>query len=192
NELDRWRDTLRLTRDGEDVIRALEEMIGQEPDPVRLRILNLFLAEEYAAEGDDDGVEAVRRRDPGTEVHRWYDELCQTAAPADVISALEERIRSETDPDKLHALRWCLASEHRERGDYAASEAVYLGDIAARPDEPMPLISLASQKLHGENRPDEAMPIIDRAIAVAMQAGVFRRYALATKARIALELSAYD
>src|SRR5262245_57719958 len=56
----------------------------------------------------------------------------------------------------------------------------------------MPLISLAGQKLYFENRPELAMSIIDRAIPVAYRSGVFRRHALATKARIALQLKRYD
>jgi hypothetical protein len=190
NELAQWRDGLHLAGEGEAVIRAIEDRIGQECGE-RRRILHRFLCQEYIAQGREDAANAIRGLDPVDQIFRWYEEWRRQARDVDIVPALEERIRSEADAARLHQLRFMLASEHKERGDYAAAEAVQLADIAANPDEPMPLISLAGQKLYHEEEPDAALPIIDRAIEVAMRAGIFRRHALATKARIALALNDY-
>lgn len=189
--LDRWRDELRRTQAGDALICAMEERIARESDPTELEILLGFLAQEHIARGDQAAADAVLRRDPVCEIHLWYDEWRRTAPEVDVIPALEERIRNESDQRRLHALRYHLALEHQQRSNYAAAEAAYLADAAANPDEPLPLIFLAGQKLYHEGNPHAALPVIDQAVAVAMRAGIFRRHALATKARIALELGDY-
>jgi Protein of unknown function len=188
NELERWWENLRLTSDGDAVIRAIEERFAQESEE-RRRILHGFLHQEYLAQGRHDAANAIRGLDPLLQLHRWYQQWRREARDVDIIPALEERIGRETDGERLNQLRFMLASEHTERRNYAAAEAVKLADIAANPDEPMPLISLADQKLFYEENPQAALPIIDRAIEVAMRAGTFRRHALATKARIALALN---
>jgi len=192
NELERWWDRLCLASDGDAVIRAIEDEIGSESEPVRRRILFRFLYQEYVAQGRQDAADAIRGFDPSEQIHRWYNEWRRNAPDVDIIPALEDRIRNETDAVKLHELRSLLASAHTERRAFTAAEAVYLADIAVNPDDPLPLISLAGMKLYGEQEPEAAMPIIDRAIEVAMRTGVFRRHVLATKARIALELRSYE
>jgi hypothetical protein len=189
NELEQWWDTVRLTSDGDAVIHAIEDRIGQESDPERREILHRFLYQEYVAQGRQEAADAIRGLDPIKPLIRWYEEWRRGPRDVDIIPALEERIRTETDAARLQHLRFLLASEHQDRGDYAAAEAVHLADIAANPDKPMPLIFLADQKLYREEKPEAALPIIDRAIAVAMRTGMFRRHALATKARIALALN---
>jgi hypothetical protein len=149
--------------------------------------LNWFLAGEYEAQGNQAAVEAVRRRDPVEEIHRWHQEWWQNP-PVDIITVLEDRIRRETHPLRLQALRYLLASAHRTGGNYAALEATYLADFQADPDNPQPLIFLASQKLYNEEQPEAAMPIIDRAVEVALRVGMWRRHALGQKARVALAL----
>jgi hypothetical protein len=54
------------------------------------------------------------------------------------------------------------------------------------PDEPMPLMCLAEQKLYYEEDPAAAMPVIDRAIEAADRSGNFRGAVLGVKARLAL------
>jgi hypothetical protein len=188
NELEQWLDRLRCTSAGDDVIHAIEDRIAQEGDFERRQILHRFLYQEYLAQGRQEAADAIRGLDPFERLLRWYDKWRREARDVDILPAIEERMRGETDTAKLRALRFTLVSEHKERGNYAAAEAVYLAEIAANPDEPMPLISLAELKLFYEENPPAALPIIDRAIEVAMHAGVFRRHALATKARIALAL----
>lgn len=190
NEIERWRDELRRTHGSDAIVRAFEERIEGESDPQRLQILNRFLADEHIGRGNREAAEEVGRRDPMYEIYRWYDDWWDNELD-DVVPAIEERIRQESHPLKLSALRWLLAEEHCDRGDYAAAETVYLADAAADPDEPRPLISLARQKLDDEDQPDAAMRIIDRAIEVAMLVGIFRRDALGVKARIALRVAAY-
>ena len=192
NEIDDWCHELRRTHIGENIIRALEERIEAESDPDRLHILNWFLAREYEAQGNQAAVEAVRRRDPVEEIHRWHQDWQQRQPDTDIIPVLEDRIRRETHPSRLHTLRYFLADAHRDRGNYAASEAVFLADFEANPAEPMPLIFLAGQKLYYEEQPEAAMPVIDRAVEVALRSGTFRRHALGVKARIALALDRHD
>ncbi len=189
---DRWCQELRRTHVGEDMVRALEERIEAESDPDRLHFLNWFLAGEYEALGNKAAVEAIRRRDPVEEIHRWHREWPQGQPDKDIIPALEDRIRRESHPSRLHALRYFLADAHRDRGNYAASEAVFLSDFDADPENPQPLIFLASQKLYHEEQPEAAMPVIDRAVEVALRSGMFRRDALGVKARIALALDRPD
>jgi Protein of unknown function len=192
NEIDRWCEELRRTQVGADVVRALEERIETESDPERLQILNWFLAGEYEAQGNQAAVEAIHRRDPTAEIHRWHQEWQQSQADTDIIPVLEDRIWRETHPSRLHTLRYFLADAHRDRGNYAASEAVFLADFETDPARPMPLIFLAGQKLYYEEQPEAAMPVIDRAIEVALRSGTFRRHALSVKARIALALDRHD
>jgi hypothetical protein len=192
NEIDDWCHELRRTHIGGDLVRALEERIDTESDPDRLQILNWFLVGEYEAQGNEAAVEAIRRRDPAAEIHRWHQEWQQSQPDTDIIPALEDRIRRETHPLRLHGLRYFLADAHRDRGNYAASEAVFLADFEADPAEPMPLIFLAGQKLYYEEQPEAAMPVIDRAVEVALRSGTFRRHALGVKARIALALDRHD
>src|SRR3981189_3208745 len=192
NEIDRWCEELRRTHVGADLVRALEERIETESDPERLQILNWFFAGEYEARATEAAGEAIPRRDPAAEIHRWHQEWQQSQPDTDIIPVLEDRIRRETQPSRLHGLRYFLADANRARGNYAASEAVFLADFEADPDRPMPLIFLAGQKLYYEEQPEAAMPVIDRAVEVALRSGTFRRHALGVKARIALAPDRHD
>jgi len=68
------------------------------------------------------------------------------------------------------------------------AEAVFLADFEAGPENPQPLILLATQKLQWEEQPEAAMPVIERAVEVALRVGMWRRHALGEKARVALAL----
>jgi hypothetical protein len=166
----------------------MEKRIEDESDPHRLEILNWFLANEHMAQGNEAAADAVRRRNRTDEIYRWHEEWRQNEPEIDIIPAIEERVQTETHPLRLHALRYLLAEEHREHGDYAGAEAAFLADFDANPDDPMPLILLASQKLDDQNQPEAAMRVIDRAVEVALRAGMWRRQALGLKARTALAL----
>src|SRR3982074_3665059 len=164
NEIDRWCQELRRTHVGEDIVRALEERIEAESDPDRVHILNWFLAGEYEAQGNEAAAEAGRRRDPVEEVYLWHQEWQQSQPDMDIIPAIEDRIRRESHPSRLHVLQYLLVDAHRGRGNYAASEAAFPSDFDADPEKPQPLIFLASQKLYDEEQPEAAMPVIDRAV----------------------------
>jgi hypothetical protein len=192
NEIDHWCRELRRTHTRDDMVRALEERIDDEPDPDRFAILSWFLHDEYEAQGNQAALEALRRRQPCDEIYRWHREWQQSGPERDIIPALEERIQRETHPSRLHSLRYLLASAYRDRGNYAASEATFLADFDADPEDPQPLIFLASQKLYWEEHPEAAMPIIDRAVEVALRVGMWRRHALGQKARVALALDRPD
>jgi hypothetical protein len=191
DELERWRDELRQTVSGDAIIRAFEDRISRESDPKRVMILESFLIEEHVAQGNERAAEEVRRRDPVMAIYRWHDNWVREHPGIDIIPALEARIRHESHPLRLGTLRSLLARQHRDRSDYAAAEIVYLAAFNADRDEPQPLILLAEQKLDDQQDLRVAMRVIDRAIEVAMRAGVFRRNALGVKARIALELQDY-
>ena len=191
NEIDEWQDELRRTRAGAAIICAIEKRIERESDPVRLRILNFFLADEHIAQGNQAVAEAIRHRDPVEEIYRWRDEWRRVHVESDIISTIKDKIHRESHPIKLRILRNFLAEEHRDRGEYGDSEALYLESFNMDPSEPMPLIVLAGQKLSDEDDPEAAMRIIDRAIEVAFRSGTYRRHALGVKARVALRLEDY-
>jgi hypothetical protein len=191
NELDAWWQDLRRSHAREGVVRALEQRLDAELDADRFEILSCFLHQEYEAQGNQAAMEALLRRRPCDDIVRWHQEWWRNP-PADIIPVLEQRIRRETHPSRLHLLRYLLAEAHRDRGNYAASEAVYLADFEADPDNPQPLIFLSSQKLYDEELPEAAMPIVDRAVEVALRVGMWRRHALGQKARVALALERPD
>jgi hypothetical protein len=188
NEIDDWCHELRRTHVGEDLLRALEERIDAESDPDRFEILSWFLHDEYEAQGNQPALEALRRRQPCDEIYRWHREWQQSQPERDIIPALEDRIGRETHPSRLHSLRYLLASAQRDRGNYAASEATFLADFDADPEDPQPLIFLVSQKLYWEEQPEAAMRVTECAVEVALRVGMWRRHALGVKARVALAL----
>jgi tetratricopeptide (TPR) repeat protein len=188
DELFRWRDGLYRTRQGIDVIRAIEERIETEPIKVKLEPLYFMLAQEHEAQGNHAAAEAIHQRDPINEVYGRYEDVERTSVGIEAIHALEERIDSEPDTAKRRELQFLLAQEYRHEEDYAACEAIYLQLFGTEPDDPIPLIKLAEQKLYFERQPEAAMHIIDQAIEVAYRSGNFRRNALGVKARIGLAM----
>jgi tetratricopeptide (TPR) repeat protein len=187
----RWRDVLRTSCTGAGVIRAIEARMEAESDPEKKQVLKFVLAQEHETQGNKAAAEAIYREDPRHEIGRWSDNLRRTRGHRAVIKAIEERIRKNPDAPEVRDLYWILAGEHRFCGDYGASEAILLRMFDDDPNDPLPLVSLAGQKLYWEEQPEAAMPVIDRAIEVAYRSGDFRRHALATKARIALALKQY-
>jgi len=103
-----------------------------------------------------------------------------------VVHAIEARLETERDQAVRRQLSIELASEYRQLEKYDDSERLYLKLCDQSPDEPMPLILLAGQKLYDEHDPVSAMTVIDRALVSAFRSGNFRRLALGLKARIAL------
>jgi hypothetical protein len=192
DEIEDWLGGLRRERASREVIREIEDRIERESDPRVMQMLCRFLAREHDARGDREAAEAVRRADPKQEIVRWRDDWRERHPDDQLVRAVEDRIRQEPHPLKLQALRAILAREHRKRGNFGASEAVYLADFDADPSRPQPLLCLARQKLNDENQPDAAMRVIDRAIIAALHSGTFRRSAFGLKARIALKLGFYS
>jgi hypothetical protein len=191
NEIEEWRNTLRRTVSPAQLIHAIENRIQHESDAQRLRILNFFLANEHSRQGNEAAADAIYDNDPILETHRWCEEWRRENGNANFIPVLEQKLCSETHPMKIRALRSFLADEYGSRGDYASASAVRLDAIKDDPSEPMPLISLASQKFYDEDQPDEAMRIIDQAVDVALRSGTYRRLALGHRARIALHQREY-
>jgi len=192
DELLRWRDRLHWTRQGSDVIRAMEERIEVESGTAILQPLYFMLAQEHEAQGNYAAAEAIRLQDPVNEVYRWYEDVELTSVGVEAIRVLQERIDSELDAAKRRALKFILAHEYLQEDDYAACEAIYLQLFETKPDDPIPLIKLAEQKLCFERQSETAMRVIDRAIEVAYGSGNFRRNALGVKARIALAMEDFQ
>jgi hypothetical protein len=188
DELLRWRDGLYRTLKGIDVIRAIEARIEVESGRVIRETLYFILAQEHEAQGNDVAAEAIYLRNPINEVYQWYEDVERTSVGLDVIHAIEERIDSEPDAAKRRELKFILAREFNQEEDYAACEVIYLGLFETKPEDPIPLIKLAEQKLYFEKQREAAMRIIDRAIEAAYDSGNCRRNALGVKARIALAM----
>jgi tetratricopeptide (TPR) repeat protein len=188
DELLRWRDRLHWTRQGIDVIRAMEERIEVESGTAILRALYFMLAQEHEAQGNFAAAEAIHLQDPTNEVYRWYEDVERTSVGIEAIHILKERIDSEPDALKRRELKLILAQEYKQEENYAACETIYLQLFETKPDDPVPLMKLAEQKLYFERQPEAAMRIIDRAIEAAYGSGNFRRNALGVKARIALAM----
>jgi hypothetical protein len=192
DELYRWRDGLHRTRQGIDVIRAMEERIKGEPGKAILEPLYFMLAQEHEAQGNQAAAEAIRQRDPINEVYRWYEDVERTSVGIEAIHVLKERIDSEPEGAKRRELKFILAQKYKQEDDYATCEAIYIELFETKPDDPIPLIKLAEQKLYFERQPEAAMRIINRAIEVAYGSGNFRRNALGVKARIALAMEDFE
>jgi hypothetical protein len=134
-----------------------------------------------------------------SEFERWYFERRRAifkgeagcGAEEELLDAIRQRIKEETDEENRRGLKFTLSTEYAIQERYPEAEVVLLGLHDENPDEPLPLISLAGQKLYYEEKPEAAMPIINRAIEVAYRSNVFRRLALGTKARIAHALKEY-
>jgi tetratricopeptide (TPR) repeat protein len=192
HEIIDWHEGLRRTLSGHRIVRAIEERIEHETDPVKLSYLTDVLGEEHEAQGNHAEAQNIRRQSPYHEIDRWHHQLVSSNRGRKITPIIEKRLEKESNRFRIERLRWMLALEHQREGNYAAAEAIYLQEFEEDRDDPMPLISLAGQKLYSEEQPEEAMSFIDRAIPVAFRTGVFRRHALAIKARIALELKRYD
>jgi tetratricopeptide (TPR) repeat protein len=192
NEVIAWHNELRLTHPGVATTHAIERRIETEPDAVRRSYLNIVLADEYEAQGNSAKAREIREQDPHYEISHWHHALVLDNRGRKITGMIANRIERESDPLRIRHLRSLLALEHANEGDYAAAEAIRLQELKDDPDDPMPLISLAGQKLYYEDQPELAMTIIDRAIEAAYRSGTFRRHALAVKARIALRLLRYD
>ena len=192
DELYRWRDGLHRTRQGIDVIRAMEERIRGESGKAKLEPLYSMLAQEHEAQGNYAAAEAIHLQDPTNEVYRWYEDVERTSVGIEAIHILRERIDSEPDALKRRELKLILAQEYKQEENYAACETIYLQLFETKPDDPVPLIKLAEQKLYFERQPEAAMRIIDRAIEAAYGSGNLRRNALGVKARIALAMGDFE
>jgi hypothetical protein len=191
-EMARWHLELTQTCGGVDIIHAFEDRIKRESDPEKLRALKFELAREYEAQGNQAAADVLYLQDPADQADRWVHQLCRDHTKIDIIPTLERALEAETNPYRQRSLKFALAFEHQRVGNHMDAEVIYLRLFDEDPDEAAPLTFLANQKLYYENQPEAALPIIDRAIAAAFRSGHFRRDALMVKARIAVQLQAYQ
>ena len=125
-------------------------------------------------------------------LHDWIEEARRAGGFPNVARAVEARLQTEVDEEVRHSLNFELAGAYNMTGRYGEAEHIYLMLSDQSPDEPVPLMCLAGQKLYFEEDPAAAMPVIDRAIEAAYRSSNFRRAALGVKARIALALERFD
>jgi tetratricopeptide (TPR) repeat protein len=130
-----------------------------------------------------------RKIDP---VDRWVEDARRAGGDLDVARAIEARLESEPDEEVRRHLNFELAMAYKMAGRYDEAERIYLMLFNLSPDEPMPLMCLAEQKLYLEDDPATAMQMIDRAIEAAYRSCNFRRAVLGVKARIALTQEKFD
>jgi tetratricopeptide (TPR) repeat protein len=126
------------------------------------------------------------------EINEWCSRLYFSKGANALLPALQQRALTETDRDKLRALRLALAHELGLIDRLIEAEKLYRTIHDEFPDDPMPLICLASNKHYAEGDAQSALTIINDAIEIAHRSGTFRRFALGAKARIAHELKRYD
>ena len=119
-------------------------------------------------------------------VNRWVEGARRAGGDLNVARAIEARLESEPDEEIRRSLNFELAGAYKMTDRYVEAERIYLMLFDQSPDEPMPLMCLAGQKLYLEDDPAAAMHVIDRAIEAAYRSANFRRAVLGVKARIAL------
>ena len=125
-------------------------------------------------------------------VDHWIDEARHAGGFPNVARAVEARLQTETDEEIRRSLNFELAGAYNMTERYDEAERIYLMLFNQSPDEPVPLMCLAGQKLYFEEDPAAAMPVIDRAIEAAYRSCNFRRATLGVKARIALAQEKFD
>jgi len=192
--INRWVDDLRLSdATGDERIGAVEDRLKVEADETAIEVLKVCLAIEHTEQGNEAVADALWR-EVLSEVDYWYRKLTRTNRRAfdKNIRAIEDRIRANPDAPEVDELYRCLSDQYSAHGDFAAAEAINLELAKRHPDDPLPLNSVATNKLSFLNQPEEAMDVINRALEVAHRTGEFRRYTLGNKARIALGLKRYD
>jgi tetratricopeptide (TPR) repeat protein len=192
--INRWVDDLRLSdATGDERIGAVEDRLKVEADETAIEVLKVCLAIEHTEQGNEAVADALWR-EVLSEVDYWYRKLTRTNRRAfdKNIRAIEDRIRANPDAPEVDELYRCLSDQYSAHGDFAAAEAINLELAERHPDDPLPLNSVATNKLSFLNQPEEAMDVINRALEVAHRTGELRRYTLGNKARIALDLKRYD
>jgi hypothetical protein len=128
-------------------------------------------------------------RDPTDEayrVHEWHSDLERKHRKVDLSPLILERLSGWRSVPERKALRQVLQLEYQRHQRYAEAEEVLLEQIGDDPDDPMPVINLATHKLIYENNPPDAVRIGRIAADVARRAGRFRRLALGWLARAAI------
>jgi len=192
--INRWVDDLRLSdATGDERVRAMENRLEAETDETAVRVLKVSLAIEHTEQGNEAAADAVWR-EVLPEVDYWYRNLTRTNRTASDknIKAIEERIRAKPDAPEVDESYSYLSDQYSFHGDFATAETIKLQLANRHPDNPLPLNTVAFNKLHFRDQPEEAMEVINRALEVAHRTGELRRYTLGNKARIALGLKRYD
>jgi hypothetical protein len=125
-------------------------------------------------------------------VFEWYTQLLDESPGVDLLPAIRERQARSPTALESKALLTTKSWEEQRQGLLAESARTLLQQWELDKDDPMPLISLASQQLNLEGDSKRAHATIRNAIAVAERVGNFRRYALGVGARIALAMGDFQ
>src|SRR6476469_616687 len=89
-------------------------------------------------------------------VDSWIEETRLAGGEANLVHAIEARLKNEPDEIARRVLNLALAGEDREAERYRDAERIYLMLFAESPDESIPLILLAQQKFYRESEPAAA------------------------------------
>jgi len=190
----RWVEDLQLSdATDEERIRAIEDRLKVEADETAIDVLKTALAQEHTEQGHEAAADALDR-ELLSEVDYWYRKLTRANRLAfdKSIKAIEDRIRAKPDAPEVDELYSYLSDQYSFHGDFATAETIKLQLANRHPDNPLPLNTVAFNKLHFRDQPEEALEMINRALEVAHRTGELRRYTLGNKARIALGLKRYD
>src|SRR5262249_15843648 len=117
----------------------------------------------------------MSKRETPAVVDSWIEETRLAGGEANLVHAIEARLKNRPDEIARRVLNLALAGEYKEAERYRDAERIYLMLFAQSPDEPIPLILLAQQKLYRESEPAAAMLLIDRAIEASSRSSNFRR-----------------
>ncbi len=108
------------------------------------------------------------------------------------VALLEQLVNDCTDPDLRFELFEVLSSECLRYGELSRRVEHLTQNVAERPRDPVSLSMLADALARVEGREGDAIATIDRAVDIARQDDRLVRYALTSKARVALDLDNYD
>jgi hypothetical protein len=199
--IDWWHELHRAGNSGAGIIGAFEDGVETEQDLATRKALEFVLRLVRAAERKREIEECTGRSDSVDAMYRWYavvdrvlpgiDRSEEFQERLDRIDLIEARLRRERDAAARRELSLILEHQFKILGEYGVAEAILLELFHGEPEDPIPLVRLAEQKLYFEKLYDVAMRIIDQAIQVAYRSGNFRRNALSVKARIALGMEDY-
>ena len=124
------------------------------------------------------------------EVMDWY-EVERRNKEADVVQLIHERLANSKDVVEKKAYLQALEIELKIQQRFDEAEDILHQMIVLDTIDPLPLIGLATLRLHFQDNPEQALKDINQAFKVAQTSGNFRRHALNTKARVLLKLADY-
>jgi hypothetical protein len=91
------------------------------------------------------------------EIEEWRDRLRRTVSPEELIHAMENRIRQESDPQTLRILNFLLAGQYMAHGNVANAEAI-------RSKDPVEEIHRWYDDWNRENSGADIIPVLEERV----------------------------